>query len=70
MPFILSFLTAIVPASHRSDEKKYVMTARRVTEVLNDQKRSRSKQNTLLIKDFKFKYGPLLSIFVLKLIVR
>ena len=64
LSFILSFLTAIVPASHRSDEKKYVATGRRITDAREEQKRSRCFVRTLLIKDFK--YGSSLSIFVRK----
>ena len=61
---IVASLTALVPSSHRRDEKKYVATGRRITDTLKEQKRSRCKQSTLLIKDFK--YGSSLSIFVLK----
>ena len=57
-------LTALVPSSHTRDEKKYVVTPRRVAYQLKEEKRSRSKQNTLRIEDFK--YGSSLSIFVVK----
>ena len=57
-------LTAFVPLSHGSDDKKYVATGRRITDAREEQKRSRYEQSSLLIKDFK--YGSSLSIFVLK----
>ena len=57
-------MTALVPASHRSDEKKYVAIGRRITDAREEQKRSRNKQRTLLIEDFK--YGSSLSIFIQK----
>ena len=60
----MALLTAIVLSSHGSDDKKYVATGRRITDALKERKRSRYEQSTLLIKDFK--YGPSLSIFVLK----
>ena len=55
-------LTALVPSSHGSDDKKYVGTARRVACRLIEEKRSRYEQSTLLIKDFK--YGSSLSVLV------
>jgi PBP1b-binding outer membrane lipoprotein LpoB len=57
-----AILTALVPSSHRRDEKKYVAPGRRITDAREEQKRSRYKQRTLLIKDFK--YGSSLSIFI------
>ena len=54
-------ITALVPSSHGSDNKRYVVTPRRVAYRLKEQKRSQFKQSTQLIKDFK--YGPSLSIF-------
>ena len=57
-------LTALVPSAPGSDDKKYVGTARRVACRLIEEKRSRYKQSTLRIKNFK--YGSSLSIFVQK----
>ena len=62
---VTDYLTAFVPSSHGSDDKKYVATGRRITDALKEEKRSRCFVRTLLIKDFK--YGSLLSIFVLKI---
>ena len=58
------YLTALVRASHRSDDKKYVALGRQITDALNEEKRSRFDQSTLRIKDFK--YGSSFSIFVRK----
>ena len=44
--------------------KKNASTWRRITDAREEQKRSRCKQSTLRIKDFK--YGPSLSIFIRK----
>ena len=57
-----------MPASHRSDEKKYVATGRRITDAREEQKRSRCFVRTLLIKDFK--YGSSLSLLTEKIIRR
>ena len=61
-------LTALVPSSHRRDEKKYVATGRRITDTLKEQKRLRCFERTLLIKDFK--YGSSLSVLTEKIIRR
>ena len=58
-------LTAIVPSSHGSDDKKYVATGRRITDAREEQKRSRCFVRTLLIKDFK--YGSSLSLLTEKI---
>ena len=62
---ILSHLTAIVLSSHGSDDKKYVVTPRRVACRLKEEKRSGLKQNTLLIEGIT--YGPSLCLFVKEL---
>jgi len=52
----LDVLTALVPSSHGSNDKKYVVTPRRVACRLSEEKRSGLKQNTLLIEGIT--YGP------------
>ena len=61
-------LTALVPSSHRRDEKKSVATGRQITDTLKERKCSRLEQSTLRIKNFK--YGPSLSMFIQNLIMR
>ena len=61
-------LTALVRTVLWRAIKNNGSTWRQITDAHEEQKRSRYKQSTLRMKDFK--YGPLLSIFVLKLIVR
>ena len=58
----------MVLLSHWSDKKLYVATGRQITDARREQKRSRYKQSSLLIKDFK--YGPSLSILPEKNISR
>ena len=58
-------LTALVLSSHGSDDKKYVVTPRRVACRLKEEKRSVLKQNTLLIEGIM--YGPSLCLFVKEL---
>ena len=60
-------LTAFVPAALWSAGKKYGAAWSRMTNAREEQKRSRYKQSTLIVKDLK--YGPSLSIFVQKLIM-
>ena len=64
LKYFLLALTAFVPAALWSAGKKYAAAWSQITDAREEQKRSRYEQSTLLIKDFK--YGPSLSIFVLK----
>ena len=57
-----------MPAALWSVGKKYGAAWSQIMDALGDQKRSRYEQSNLIIKDFK--YGPSLSIFVRKLIMR
>ena len=57
-----------MPASHRSDEKKYVAIGRRITDAREEQKRSRCFERNLLTKHFK--YGSSLSLLTEKIISR
>ena len=58
----LNCLTALVPTVLWGTVKKYGALRGRVAYRLKEQKRSRYKQSTLLIKDFK--YGSSLSVLV------
>ena len=57
-----------MPAALWSASKRYGAAWNQITDARKEQKRSQYEQSTLIIKDFK--YGPSLSIFVRKLIMR